>query len=200
MRQQFTALQRLFNRIPLNKSGKGVKKEIIVVRYGHRDVRDYRVTSHCALVARAFGASKIIICGAMDESVEKSVNDVSKRWGGKFEVKFVENWKSEAEALKKKGFRLVHLTMYGEAVEKAEKKIRKIGKIAVIAGSRKVEREVYELADFNVGVTQQPHSEIAALAVFLDRLQKGKELGKKFAGAEIMVKPSKKGKNIISLK
>ena len=34
------------------------KKDFVVVRYGHRDVRDYRVTSHCALVSRAFRQAK----------------------------------------------------------------------------------------------------------------------------------------------
>ena len=32
---------------------------IIVLRLGHRFVRDYRVTTHLALVARSFGANKI---------------------------------------------------------------------------------------------------------------------------------------------
>ncbi|MFA5358000.1 MAG: tRNA (cytidine(56)-2'-O)-methyltransferase [archaeon] len=177
-----------------------MQREIIVFRYGHRTVRDYRVTSHCALVARAFGADKIIICGTKDESVEKSINDVSSRWGGKFEVKFAEEWKKELGELRRNGFKLVHLTMYGERIEKIEKKIRMFKKVVVIVGSQKVEREIYETADFNVGVTQQPHSEIAALAVFLDRLQSGKELYKKFKDAKIRIKPSKKSKDIISLK
>ncbi|MHC1589292.1 MAG: RNA methyltransferase, partial [Methermicoccaceae archaeon] len=34
----------------------------------------------------------------------------------------------------------------------------------------KVPREVYELSDYNVAVGNQPHSEVAALAVMLDRL------------------------------
>jgi tRNA (cytidine56-2'-O)-methyltransferase len=132
--------------------------------------------------------------------VEKSINDVSNRWGGKFEVKFVEEWKKELGELKRNGFKLVHLTMYGEQVEKAEKKIKELKRIAIIVGSQKVEREIYEISDFNVGVTQQPHSEIAALAVFLDRVQAGKELSKRFKDAKVRIKPSKRGKNIISLK
>ena len=34
---------------------------IIVLRIGHRIGRDKRITTHVALVARAFGANKIII-------------------------------------------------------------------------------------------------------------------------------------------
>lgn len=45
--------------------------QIVILRYGHRDIRDYRVTSHCALVARAFGAEKIIIEGNPDEQIKK---------------------------------------------------------------------------------------------------------------------------------
>ncbi|MCX6801468.1 MAG: tRNA (cytidine(56)-2'-O)-methyltransferase [Candidatus Diapherotrites archaeon] len=177
-----------------------MKKELIVFRHGHRIVRDYRVTSHCCLVARALGANRIIICGARDESVERSVADVNKRWGGQFGIEFIEDWKKELKELKKKKFKLVHLTMYGLPVQKVGKKLQKLGKIVAIIGSQKVEREIYELADFNVSVTQQPHSEIAALAVFLDRLQNGKELAKKFGGAKIRVVPSKKGKNVVNLK
>jgi len=174
--------------------------DIVVLRYGHRTVRDYRVTSHCALVARAFGAGAIVICGAKDPEIKKSVDAVTTRWGGPFRIRFAEQWKKEMEKLKKKGYTLVHLTMYGSAVEKAEGEIRKHKKVCVIIGSQKVARGVYELADYNVGVTQQPHSEIAALAVFLDRIQAGKELSKGFKGAERKIAPKKRGKSVIALK
>jgi tRNA (cytidine56-2'-O)-methyltransferase len=54
--------------------------------------------------------------------------------------------------------------------------------------------EVYGLADFNVAVTNQPHSEIAGLAVFLDRVFEGHELDASFPGARIRVVPSAHGK------
>jgi len=174
--------------------------EIIVFRYGHRTVRDYRVTSHCSMVARAFGASKIIVCGEKDASMKKSVDDITKRWGGPFKVTFVSEWKKELEKLKKKGFSLVHLTMYGEQIHKKEKEIQKKKKICVIIGSQKVEKEVYFLADYNISVTNQPHSEIAALAVTLDRLQEGKEFDKKFKSAKRHILPKKRGKQVIALK
>ena len=174
--------------------------DIIVFRYGHRDVRDYRVTSHCALVSRAFGAKKIIVCGAKDPSIEKSVNSVTKRWGGPFKVAFTEDWLGGLKKLKKQGYKLVHLTMYGSAIEEVDKEIGKLKKVCVIIGSQKVPKEVYQIADYNVGVTQQPHSEIAALSVFLDRIQQGNELSKKFRGAERRISPVKKGKIVIALK
>ena len=73
-------------------------------------------------------------------------------------------------------------------------KIREKEKHLVIIGSQKVEPAVYEFADRNIAITGQPHSEIAALAVFLDRLFDGKELDKKFENAEIEVVPQEKGK------
>jgi tRNA (cytidine56-2'-O)-methyltransferase len=175
-------------------------REIIVIRYGHRTVRDYRVTSHCALVARALGAKEIIICGDKDESMKKSVDDVTKRWGGPFKVSFEEDWKNVFKKLKKKKIKLAHLTMYGENITGIEKKLKKEQKIAVLIGSQKVEREVYEKVDYNIAITHQPHSEIAALAIFLDRYQEGKELEKKFKNKKICIKGQKNGKKVVNLK
>jgi len=177
-----------------------MKKDIIVFRYGHRTVRDYRVTSHCSLVARAFGANKIIVCGDDDASMKKSVDDITERWGGPFEVTFVDNWEIELPKLQKEGYKLVHLTMYGEQIHKKDKEIAKFDKICIIIGSQKVEREVYHLSDFNISVTNQPHSEIAALAVTLDRIQDGKEFDKKFEKSKTEIIPSKNGKEVIALK
>ena len=59
-----------------------VGQEIAVLRYGHRLVRDYRVTSHCCLVARAFGAKKVIIAGDEDPSIKESVEDITKDGAG----------------------------------------------------------------------------------------------------------------------
>jgi len=174
------------------------KKEIAVLRYGHRLVRDYRVSSHCCLVARAFGASKVVIAGDPDESIAKSVSDITARWGGRFEVEFTGSWRKTLSEYKKNGFFAVHLTMYGIPVRKMEKVIGGNKKILVVIGSQKVERDVYLNCDANISVTGQPHSEIAALAVFLDRVQGGKELGKRFEGAKIRVAPQKAGKKVVN--
>ena len=61
---------------------------------------------------------------------------------------------------------------------------------------QKVPAEAYELADFNLGVTNQPHSEIAALAIFLDRYQKGKELERVWDGPN-KITPKKRGKDVV---
>ena len=171
-------------------------QEIAVLRYGHRLVRDYRVTSHCCLVARAFGAKKVIIAGDEDPSIKESVKDVVKRWGGPFKIEFTESWRKTLTKFRKKGFFVVHLTMYGLQLQKEEKKIGKKKQILIVIGSQKVEKEVYEESDANISVTGQPHSEIAALAVALDRIQKGKELDKRFSKSKIKIIPQKKGKKV----
>ena len=175
-----------------------VRKQIVVLRYGHRVGRDDRVSTHCCLVARAFGAERIIVIGKKDEAIKKSVEKLCGRWGGPFEVVFADSWQKELKRLKAQGFKAVHLTMYGKPIQQVIEKIKKQNKIVVIIGSRKVETAVYEESDYNVAITKQPHSEIAALAVFLDWYFSGRELEKMFNNAKIVLtekdeKPKRKG-------
>ncbi|MEM2897647.1 MAG: tRNA (cytidine(56)-2'-O)-methyltransferase, partial [Candidatus Bathyarchaeia archaeon] len=71
--------------------------------------------------------------------------------------------------------------------------------ILVIVGSQKVPRSFYSLSvsDYNLAVGNQPHSEIAALAIFLDRLFKGEQLVANFKDARLKILPSLRGKKII---
>jgi tRNA (cytidine56-2'-O)-methyltransferase len=55
----------------------------------------------------------------------------------------------------------------------------------------------YEKADFNISIGNQPHSEVSALAIFLDRYTKGLWQKKKFDG-KIEILPTDKGKRVIS--
>jgi len=169
---------------------------IWVLRLGHRRGRDVRLSTHVALVARAFGCDGIILSGERDDSIIKSVEKVVNKWGGPFEIKYEKNWKKVIKEWKGKK---VHLTMYGMPVTDEIKKIRKYKDVLVIVGSEKVSSEVFELVDWNVSVTNQPHSEAAALAVFLDRYFAGSELKKKFEGAKVEIVPQKRGKKIIKL-
>jgi len=98
--------------------------------------------------------------------------------------------------------KIVHLTMYGIHIDEAIPKIREVAKkedILIVVGAEKVPREVYEIAHYNVAVGNQPHSEVAALAVFLDRLLEGKGLKKEFKNAKVKIIPQEKGKKVISL-
>ncbi len=171
--------------------------EVCVLRLGHRPARDKRVTTHLGLVARAFGADEIVICGARDEGVVESLRGVVKRWGGRFKARVGEAWRREISKYRKRGFSIVHLTMYGMPVQRAIGKIKRKQKILVVVGGEKVPYEVYEIADFNVSITSQPHSEIAALSIFLDRLFGGREMEKKYEGGEVEIVPKARGKHVL---
>jgi tRNA (cytidine56-2'-O)-methyltransferase len=52
------------------------------------------------------------------------------------------------------------------------------------------------MADYNIAVTSQPHSEVAALAITVHELQKGEELKKVFGDYKLRIIPSAKGKQV----
>lgn len=170
---------------------------IRILRFGHRLFRDARASTHVALTARALGADGIVFEGEKDEKMMDSVRAVVKAWGGPFDVEHAANWKRYVEDYKKKGGCFVHLTMYGMPLQDVISDARKKSKdCLVLVGSQKVPIEAYRMADFNIAVTHQPHSEIAALAVFLDRYFEGRELEKKWAGKN-RISPSKIGKDVV---
>jgi len=111
-------------------------------------------------------------------------------------VEFIDKWKSIVKKKKDENFRVIHLTMYGESINDVQEKLRKEENLLVVVGAEKVPREIYELADYNVGVGSQPHSEISALAILLDRIQNGKQFEKMFPDAIRKIIPTKKGKNV----
>lgn len=169
---------------------------IEILRIGQRLVRDDRITTHAALVSRAFGASKIIM-EEVNPDIKDTISDVNRVWGGKFEVEITDNWKKILKSKKNESFKIIHLTMYGENINSVLNEIKKEEKILVVAGAEKVPREVYDLADYNVAIGNQPHSEISALAVLLDRVLDGKQFLKKYANAQREIVPTKKGKKVL---
>ncbi len=162
---------------------------ITVLRIGHRPERDKRITTHVALVSRAFGADKIVV-DRIDEKLRRTINNVTKKFGGNFEIEFG----NYMEQIKKFKGAKVHLTMYGIPLEDRIGEIRKFDDIMVIVGSEKVPRFIYELADFNVAVKNQPHSEVSALSIFLDRLGRGRELR-----GELKIIPEERGKKVLRI-
>lgn len=176
--------------------------EIEVLRIGQRVVRDDRVTTHVALVSRALGASRIYM-DEINPDITDTIARVNDTWGGGFEVVPIQNgggWKKTLRERIAAGFAVVHLTMYGEPVVEACRRIaaaKDAGKVLVVVGAEKVPGDVYELAKYNVAVSSQPHSEIGALAILLDRLQDGGQFDKKFAGAKRTIMPSKRGKDVV---
>ena len=157
------------------------------------------MTTHCALVARAFGADEFVYSGDRDTSIILSVQDVVKRWGGPFEVKYEQSWRNW---LRKQDAKIIHLTMYGEELNKAIPRVRKAHEkndLIIIVGGEKVPREIYEQADYNISVTLQPHSEVASIALVLDRLFQGKELTKEFTKPRIKIIPQEEGKKVVEV-
>ena len=92
---------------------------------------------------------------------------------------------------------IVHLTMYGEELDKSINKMNKDKDLLIIVGAEKVPPQIYDLADFNISIGNQPHSEVAALAIFMDRYTGGIWQNKKFNG-KLEILPSDKGKKVIS--
>ena len=174
--------------------------EVCVLRIGHRPGRDERMTSHVGLTARALGADRVVLPANAGQSRE-TIADITDRFGGPFAVEttdsphaFVRSWDGI----------IVHLTMYGEPVQDVigDVQVRREDdgeRLLVVVGAEKVSFDVYEAADWNVGVTNQPHSEVAALAVFLDRLYAGRELEREWEGASHRVVPKGTGKLVESV-
>ncbi|MGQ9479466.1 MAG: tRNA (cytidine(56)-2'-O)-methyltransferase [Thermoproteota archaeon] len=170
--------------------------EVGVLRLGHRVFRDKRVTMHAFLVSRAFGASVFIIHGDRDSKLEENARKIVSTWGGRIRVEYAENWLDKVRKWKEEEALIVHLTMYGMPVEKMAHRMEEADRILVIIGGQKVPKEAYMVSDYNVSVTNQPHSEIAALAIFLDRLFKGRELYMQHQNPRILIVPSPRGKVI----
>ncbi|MEE9474250.1 MAG: tRNA (cytidine(56)-2'-O)-methyltransferase [Candidatus Hydrothermarchaeaceae archaeon] len=164
---------------------------VAVLRLGHRPLRDKRITTHIALVARAFGADKMIM-SVEDIGIKKSVEKLVKRWGGDFSVDTVEDWRTY---IKEFNGSIVHLTMYGMPVDEMIGDIE--GNTLVVVGAEKVPRDVFDLTDYNVSIGTQPHSEVSSLAIFLDRLFKGKSIEKDFNG-KLKIQPSSRSKIVRS--
>jgi tRNA (cytidine56-2'-O)-methyltransferase len=169
---------------------------VAVLRLGHRPGRDERTTTHVGLTARALGADRVILADDA-RSRRESIESVTERFGGPFDVEttaqpqgLVDGWDGC----------VVHLTMYGLPVQEEVATVRSAfdgGRpLLVVVGAEKVPFEVYERADWNLAVTNQPHSEIAALAVFLDRLFEGAELDREWIGADRDVVPRETGKRV----
>ncbi|MEM5793143.1 MAG: tRNA (cytidine(56)-2'-O)-methyltransferase [Candidatus Aenigmatarchaeota archaeon] len=168
-----------------------------VLRIGHRLPRDERISTHCGLVARAFGCDGIIFSGEEDLGLLKSIKKVVEKWGGNFEAIYEKNWKSVIKKFRDKGFIIILLTMYGVNLPDIIEKIKEKD-ILIIIGSEKVPTEVYDMCDLQIAVGNQPHSEVAAIAVFLDRYFEGKELKKKFNG-KVSIIPKERGKCVLKV-
>jgi tRNA (cytidine56-2'-O)-methyltransferase len=173
------------------------ERPVVVLRLDHRPGRDDRMTTHVGLTARALGADRVVFPDNAGQARE-TVEAVTERFGGPFEVDqtdsphaFVRNFEG----------RVAHLTMYGQPIQDvvpAVTEAHATDPLLVVVGGEKVPFSVYERADWNVAVTNQPHSEVAGLAVMLDRLFEGRELDREWTGAERRVVPQETGKRVVT--
>jgi tRNA (cytidine56-2'-O)-methyltransferase len=163
---------------------------------GQRYVRDDRTLTHLCLVSRALGAESIYLEDA-EKDVVGTLDEVNKTWGGDFKAVLGSSWRKVIQEAKKEGRKVVHLTMYGVPIQEAVEELRKEEKLLVVVGGPKVPGKVYHEADFNVSVTSQPHSEIAALAIMLHEIQSGEELKRTFQKSRLRILPSARGKRVV---
>ena len=180
----------------------GDMPRVVVLRWGHRPQRDTRLTTHVALAARALGASGIVLSDVDDRKMKETVDRITRSWGGRFFFETGASWRQVVKDWRRKGGIVVHLTAYGENIEGSDvlQRIRDSEKDAlVIVGSQKVPGEFYfgDVSDFNVAIGNQPHSECASVAVFLDRYFGGKALTGDFEGAEMRIIPQRRGKKVV---
>ncbi len=132
--------------------------------------------------------------------MESTIRDVTNRFGGPFDVESGKPWKQAVREWRAIGGRIVHLTAYGLPLPKTLREIQDTDKdLLVVVGSEKMPGEIFKLADWNVSVTSQPMSEVAALAIFLDWFKQHREFEHEFSKARVQIVPSRSGKEIQTL-
>ena len=176
-----------------------------ILRLGYRRGRDPRITTHLALVGRALGADRFLLAGDDDEKMFNNVKSVNARFGGdmhcehiKSPMSWLRRFVSEDAGDGEPGV-AIHLTMYGEPFREAIPRIRRDRPVAIIVGGAKVPGDVYKLSQYNVAVGNQPHSEVAALALFLDAWYGEAASERNFDGARLIIETSPDGKKVIDL-
>lgn len=92
------------------------------------------------------------------------------------------------------------MTMYGEPFRGVVGKVKEApGPLLVVVGAGKVPGEVYDRVDWNVAVGNQPHSEAAALGVWLFEVAGEDVLFEDREGAKVRIEPTARGKRITRL-
>jgi len=173
-------------------------RSIRVLRVGQRYVRDDRTLTHLCLVSRALGAESIFL-GDAEKDVVSTLEEVNRTWGGDFKVVLGLPWKRVILDSKAEGRSVVHLTMYGMPIQEKIAEIRGLERLLLVVGGPKVPGRVYHEADYNIAVTSQPHSEIAALAITLHEIQSGEELKSAFGKSRLRILPSPRGKRVLEI-
>lgn len=173
--------------------------KLSILKLDHRPFRDKRITTHCALVTRSFGAKNFYFSGVDDNNLKNGVNDITNKWGGPFNIDYIEDPLNFVIKKKKEKYIIIHLTMYGinlftEINNLKEKIINK--NTLIIVGGPKVPKEYYQLADYNIAIGNQPHSEISAISLILYLLNPKFIENNEFKNKKIEIMPNNNYKNI----
>jgi len=128
-----------------------------------------------------------------DPALADTVASVTRRWGGEFTVVPVDEWKSVVRSFPGP---VVHLTMYGLPLERTLPRLARARQILLVVGGAKVPSGLYRSATYNVAVGHQPHSEVAAVAVTLERLL-GLPRPVTAGRAPLRIVPSARGKRVV---
>ena len=192
------------SRYPLERltAGLPMTPPFKVLRLGYRKGRDPRITTHLALVSRALGATDFLLAGDEDEGLFDNVASVNERFGGRMNCEHIGGglgWLkrfSTQDAGDGEPGVTVHLTMYGEPYRSVIPRIRRDRPITLVVGGAKVPSDVFQHAHYNVAVGNQPHSEVAALALFMEAWfgEGGSE--RQFPDARLIIEPSARGKAV----
>jgi len=158
------------------------------------------VTTHVCLTARALGANGIYVSDSHDSQLVDTMRKVGEEFGGKFTVETGVPWRSTIAKWKKTGGQVIHLTVYGLPLQDVIKEIRSTeSDKLIVVGAEKMPGEVFQLADWNVAVTNQPISEVSALGIFMDWLY-DHQMREEFPGARKRIVPSVHGKSVVETK
>jgi tRNA (cytidine56-2'-O)-methyltransferase len=130
-----------------------------------------------------------------DPDLTDRLRSVTRRWGGSFEVVPTDDWKG---TLRSFNGPVVHLTMYGLPLARVIPRLARADRVLFVVGGAKVPAELYRRANFNVAVGHQPHSEVAAVAVALERLL-GLPGPRAMSGARQVIVPQARGKRVVTV-
>jgi len=181
-----------------NLLGDMMSERLDVLRLGYRKGRDPRITTHLALVSRAFGASGFLLSGDTDDELFENLDSVSNRFGGSLDTGHVKGMSHLKQHVANGGV-AIHLTMYGQPYREAITTIRRDKPLMVVVGGAKVPGDVYKLCQHNVAVGNQPHSEVAALALFLEAWFGDSGSEKSFENARLVIEGTNSGKIVHEL-
>jgi tRNA (cytidine56-2'-O)-methyltransferase len=129
-----------------------------------------------------------------DPELADRIAAVVERWGGAFEVVPTDDWKSTVRSFDGP---VVHLTMYGLPLARVVPRLARAERVLLVVGGAKVPADLYRRSTLNVAVGHQPHSEVAAVAVVLERLL-GLPGPRRLRGARQVIVPQARGKRVLT--